>query len=123
MLAGDLTLAIRGRSLDASHASVRLANLKIDLLIQFWRILRKWQVDVASVEGGRLLSDGMGFSELGKSATKRLRLELEAAKEGRWSVSIDAKRFIFGVWMRNSRSKRGACGAIRHCAAVAALPR
>lgn len=54
--------------------------------------------------GVRLLSDGMGFSELGKSATKRLRLELEAAKEGRWSVSIDAKRFIFGVWMRNSRS-------------------
>lgn len=51
MLAGDLTLAIRGRSLDASHASVRLANLKIDLLIQFWRILRKWQVDAASVEG------------------------------------------------------------------------
>ena len=56
MLAGDLTLAIRGRSLDASHASVRLANQKIDLLIQFWRILRKWQVDVASVEGGFVCS-------------------------------------------------------------------
>lgn len=52
----------------------------------------------------RLPYDGMGFSELGKSAAKRLRLEPVAAKEGRWSVSIDAKRFIFGVWMRNSRS-------------------
>lgn len=78
----------------------------------------------------RLPYDGMGFSELGESAAKRLRLELEAAKEGRWSVSIDAKRFIFGVWMRNSRSTivcaTGEARCLRrdrHRGAIAALSR
>ena len=131
MLAGDLTLAIRGRSLDASHASVRLANLKIDLLIQFWRILRKWQVDVASVEGGFVCSvTEWAFLNWGKARrSASVWSRKPQRREGGPCLSTQNVSFLeYGCGIRVRRSsarrvKRGVCGAIRHCAAVAALPR
>lgn len=78
----------------------------------------------------RLPYDGMGFSDLGKSATKRLRLEPVAAKGERRFAPIDAKRFIFGVRMRNSRSaivyatvEARCLRRDRHRGAIAALSR
>ena len=120
MLAGDLTLAIRGRSLDASHASVRLANLKIDLLIQFWRILRKWQVDVASVEGGFVCSvTEWAFLNWGKarrSASVWSRLPQKGKGGSRPSTqNVSILECGCGIRVRRlftRRLKRGACDVI-----------
>ena len=120
MLAGDLTLSIRGRSLDASHASVRLANLKIDLLIQYWRILRKWQVDVASVEGGFVCSvTEWAFLNWGKARRSAFVWSWKPQRrEGGPCLSTQNVSFLeYGCGIRVRRSsarrvKRGACDVI-----------
>lgn len=120
MLACDLTLAIRGRSLDASHASVRLANPKIDLLIHFWRILRKRQVDAASVEG-RFVCSVMDWAFLSwgkawRSASVWSRLPQKG--KGGWRPSTQNVSFLecgCGIRVRRlftRRLKRGACDVI-----------
>lgn len=120
MLAGDLTLAIRGRSLDASHASVRLANQKIDLLIQFWRILCKWQVDAASI-GRRFVCPMMEWAFLNWGKVRRsasVWSRLPQRREGGPCLSTQNVSILecgCGIRVRRlftQRLKRGACDVI-----------
>ena len=121
MLAGDLTLAIRGHSLGACQRGARLTNLKTDLPIQFWRILRKWQVDVASVEGGGFVCSVtewafLNWGKVRRSASVWSRLPQKGKGGSRPSTqNVSILECGCGIRVRRlftRRLKRGACDVI-----------
>ena len=120
MLAGDLTLAIRGHSLGACQRGARLTNLKTDLPIQFWRILCKWQVDAASI-GRRFVCPMMEWAFLNWGKVRRSAFVWSwkpQRREGGPCLSTQNVSFLeYGCGIRVRRSsarrlKRGACDVI-----------